>query len=183
MDQDNFLQPTQNGRVYSQELWKTVLENYNTQIGGVTKKPLFSLKFKHRRIRNKIRNTWIWTKREIEQLIYNTKSIIKELLDKNTIENIEKKTLRKYHKKIKRKNFDDLWKNGNIYDSHSLTMSHIFGVNQILLPVIRRVYPSLVAQEMISVQPMLSPIALKKYSPDFKNVIEPIDIEETTLEA
>lgn len=41
--------------------------------------------------------------------------------------------------------------------------TNIFGVNQILLPVIRRVFPYLMANNWVSIQPMLSPVSLIFY--------------------
>ena len=51
--------------------------------------------------------------------------------------------------------------NENINESTLST--NIYGVNQILLPVIRRVYPNLMANNWVSIQPMLSPISLIFY--------------------
>lgn len=45
----------------------------------------------------------------------------------------------------------------------STTSSNIFGISNVLLPVIRRIYPNLTAQSLISVQPMLTPISLLFY--------------------
>ena len=41
--------------------------------------------------------------------------------------------------------------------------TNIYGVNQILLPVIRRIYPHLMANNWVSIQPMLSPVSLIFY--------------------
>ena len=47
--------------------------------------------------------------------------------------------------------------------SESTSSSNIFGVNQILLPVIRRIYPYLMANNWVAIQPMLSPVSLVFY--------------------
>lgn len=41
--------------------------------------------------------------------------------------------------------------------------TNIYGVNQILLPVIRRIYPALMANNWVAIQPMLSPVSLIFY--------------------
>ena len=45
----------------------------------------------------------------------------------------------------------------------STLSTNIYGVNQILLPVIRRIYPHLMANNWVSIQPMLSPVSLIFY--------------------
>lgn len=47
--------------------------------------------------------------------------------------------------------------------------TNIYGVNQILLPVIRRIYPYLMANNWVSIQPMLSPVSLIFYLRYFFN--------------
>ncbi len=84
-----------------------------------------------------------------------------ETLLPRTIERLEKQELWDKWKPrgMTRRDFDKFFKSGSIYDSdpYGSMTGNIFGIPNVLLPIIRRITPNLMAQNLISVQPMLTP--------------------------